>query len=261
MTNGDLTYGSEELNVLLKTGIDNIFNKANGKGLDNILLEYYFKILTLMNGTKNFQMVTSIADLGITNTTFTFQNIVDNVPEQSICWFEIPATADIVGNQAGQLLMINAPWWNKSAGTKPLPQLAFFMAKESKILWYRYYNGVGGDSNWFPLNRYKTTPVLDTTNFTGRLELWQNGNVLWLTGAITNVNPINDNLDKKVGSFGGVYAPDYSIATPIEINNGLAVSIITGNTIKIRRATMMATEIPAGTTFYISQSWISKCME
>lgn len=257
MVNGKLQYGENSEDILLKIGIDNVFNKANGKGLDNILLEFAFKFMTMINGFKNFQMVTELADINIKTDTFTFQDVVNNVPEQSICWFRIPSTATIVSDgQAGNLLMFTAPWWDKNTGDKPIPMISFFMNPVTNITWFRYYDGVGGDTNWYPLYRYKVETALNE-NFTGRFDLWQYGNVIWLNGSVTNVAEISTEVE--VGTIPSIYAPDFSLSNVVEIPTGFGVVIVNGTHVYIRKAATMTENIPAGTTFYLNTSWMAKC--
>lgn len=242
--------------ILLKTGIDDIFNKADGKGLDNILLKYAFKFMTMINGFKNFQFVIDLKDIGITKTDFTFQDITDNVPEESICWFKIPATAEIVRKEAGDLLVITAPIRNRETEYTPVPLIAFFMNPVTNVLWFRYYDGQGSDSYWYPLNRYNAGITL-SEGITGNLQLWQNGNVLWLTGSITTSTEISEAKIATLSS--SIFAPDLSLTNMVETPTGYGAIVISGQDVNLRKANSASTGIPANTTIYINMSWMAKC--
>lgn len=256
MKNSKLQYGDTSMEILLKTGIDDIFNKANGKGLDNILLEFAFKFMTMINGFKNFQFVTELKDINITTDNFTFQDIVDNVPEESICWFKIPATAEIVRKEAGDLLVLTSHIRDRETEYRPLPMLAFFFNPVTNIPWLRYYDGVGSDSFWYPLFRYNAGITLKN-NFTGTLQLWQYGNIVWLTGNITTPTDITG--DTEFGEFSSIFGPDLSIANMVEIPTGFGTIVISGSHAYLRKATNTESAIPNGTTIYVNMSWMAKC--
>lgn len=256
MINSELKYDKNLTNILIKTGIDDIFDKQSGVGLDNILLKYAYKFMTIDNGFKNFQIVTNVNDIGITKNDYNFQDIVDNVPEQAIVWLEIPETAEIITKgQKGNLFMLTAPLWDKENSIRPIPMIALFLNPLTNIPWLRYYDGKGGDTFWYPLYRYKASTSL-TGPFTGRFDVWQYGNVIWLSATITS-NAIISNAPIVIGTLPSILAPDYSFSNIVETPTGLAVLILDAGKVLIRKASG-SEDVPSGSTLYLNTSWMAK---
>lgn len=172
---------------------DNIVSTPNMKQLDNLMLRFVFESMTIKNGLKNFQLITSPEQLNCSGSLIP-QNIFNAAPEQTIISIDTVASNEWpVGGTAGHLFAItgNMPLKTEVRATPIL--CVWAPLSGTSDLYVALYNGNGDLFKWRKISEnYSTERTLTNSGgditfvyrvISGRFVEWKidTGNVAYPT--------------------------------------------------------------------------------